>query len=166
MPTRSKTYPRLILQRERLVKMRPTKGSFFVLEGGRVVPLRIDCLELPWRDNGTGISCIPEGVYPMRWTRSPRFGRHTWELIDVPDRTAIRIHAGNYAGVEVSDSNGCLLPCMEWGDLNADGVVDGLSSTVALRQLEAVLEPYQDKGMDIDVRGAVDIMSGAKKGKG
>jgi len=156
----------LILQRERLVRMQPTKGSFFLRDGGRVVPLRIDCLELPWRDALADISCIPEGVYPMRWTHSPRFGIKTWELMDVPGRTAIRIHTGNYAGVQVSDSNGCLLPCMRWGDINKDGVIDGLSSAVALRQLEAVLEPHKHDGIDIDVRWAVDLMDGTKKGTG
>lgn len=147
----------LILQRERQLRLRPTKGAFFLRDDGRVMPLRINCLELPWRENKTGISCIPEGLYPMRWTHSPRFGRKTWELVDVPERTAIRIHAGNYAGVVLSDSNGCLLPCMGWGDINKDGVVDGLSSTVATRQLEAVLDPYTTTGIDIEVREAVNI---------
>ena len=145
---------RLILQREPLRKNRPTMGSFFFADNGRTIPLRIDSLELQWRNNERLVSCIPPGTYEMRYSYSPAFERHTWEIIDVPGRDAIRLHAGNYAGGRVSDSKGCILPCMSYGDINADGIADGLSSTLATRQLEAVLAPYDDMGITIEVRNA------------
>ncbi|MEF2145130.1 MAG: DUF5675 family protein [Desulfovibrionaceae bacterium] len=62
-------------------------------------------LELPDNRNAVGASCIPTGSYQLRLSRSQRFGRLLPELLAVPDRTAIRIHAGNGPG----DSSGCIL---------------------------------------------------------
>lgn len=62
-------------------------------------------LELPWRDNKRGISCIPAGEYICRRVDSPRFGE-TFEVCDVPDRSAILFHAGNSAP---RDTRGCIL---------------------------------------------------------
>lgn len=62
-------------------------------------------LELPWRDNKRGISCIPAGEYICRRVDSPRFG-DTFEVCDVPGRSAILFHAGNSA---LKDTRGCIL---------------------------------------------------------
>lgn len=69
-------------------------------------------LELPWRDNSVSKSCIPEGTYRMRKRASTVIRRSTggeysegWEVCDVPDRTFIMIHPGNWT----SDTDGCLL---------------------------------------------------------
>jgi hypothetical protein len=51
------------------------------------------------------MSCIPVGPYQVRLTLSQRFGRLLPELLHVPGRSFIRIHAGN--GHE--DSTGCIL---------------------------------------------------------
>ena len=70
-------------------------------------------LELPWRGNIPMYSCIPPGRYPVRWTKSPRLKRFTYEILGVPKRAGIRIHAGNYAGAVdrgyLSNSLGCPL---------------------------------------------------------
>lgn len=146
------TPAKLILRRKPFRKGQPTQGQLFVSDRGRVVDLRIDTLELEWRNNEARKSCIPAGTYRMEWTFSPKFKRKTWELSGVPGRGDIRIHAGNYAGTVVSDSLGCILPCMDYADLNKDGVIDGVSSGIALKQLEAVLLPWQDRCLDIEVR--------------
>jgi len=52
-------------------------------------------IERPWLDNQPNVSCVPEGSYSLIWRESPRFG-WTWMLEDVPDRTYILIHAGNF----------------------------------------------------------------------
>jgi hypothetical protein len=62
-------------------------------------------LEEPWRNNQRSISCIPAGEYPVRLTLSNRFKMVTPELLNVPDRTAIRIHPGNTE----ADTEGCIL---------------------------------------------------------
>lgn len=42
-------------------------------------------------------SCIPEGSYPLVRTDSARFGANSWEIIQVPYRSGIRIHVANYS---------------------------------------------------------------------
>jgi hypothetical protein len=54
-------------------------------------------LELPWRDNKPNYSCIPEGTYHCTLRRSPKFGV-TYHVTNVPNRSYILIHSGNYAG--------------------------------------------------------------------
>jgi len=65
-------------------------------------------LENPWQDNQRNISCIPEGVYPVR-LRLPRESgtRDYIHLLvkDVKDRDYILIHIGNTA----KDTSGCIL---------------------------------------------------------
>jgi len=53
-------------------------------------------VERPWLDNAPNVSCVPEGVYDLRWRESPRFG-WTWILEDVPNRTHILIHSANWS---------------------------------------------------------------------
>jgi len=69
-------------------------------------------MELPWRDNRKNISCIPAGIYTVQLRVSPRYGRVYW-VIEVPDRSYILIHSGNWGG-DVSKglkthTNGCIL---------------------------------------------------------
>lgn len=70
-------------------------------------------LELPWRNNATGRSCIPCGVYTCTLSYSPRFKRDLYEVTNVPGRSGVRIHAGNYAGDTSigfrSNVEGCIL---------------------------------------------------------
>ena len=72
-------------------------------------------LELPWRDNQFNISCIPAGEYHAEQKKSPRFGKKLYRLRDseTAPRSAILIHAGNFAGDTSkgykSDAQGCIL---------------------------------------------------------
>jgi hypothetical protein len=61
--------------------------------------------ERPWMNNQRSISCIPSGTYQCKRYSSKRFGE-TFEITDVPDRTYILFHAGNYP---IKDSEGCVL---------------------------------------------------------
>lgn len=63
-------------------------------------------LERPWENNRPFYSCIPEGDYEVRFTESKKFKRRTFELQDVPDRSAIRIHPANF----VKELSGCIAP--------------------------------------------------------
>jgi hypothetical protein len=80
-----------------------TIGELF-LNGERIC----DTLENPWQDNQRNISCIPEGVYPVR-LRLPRESatRDYIHLLvkDVPNRDWILFHRGNTA----KDTSGCIL---------------------------------------------------------
>ena len=48
---------------------------------------------------------IPEGTYKVERTWSPKFKKFLPELIDVPDRSGIRIHRGSLP----EHSRGCIL---------------------------------------------------------
>jgi hypothetical protein len=54
-------------------------------------------LERPWKNNAHNISCIPPGTYSVAFTPSPKFNRDMLEVLNVPGRNGIRIHAANYA---------------------------------------------------------------------
>lgn len=76
-----------------------TFGSIW-LEDGR----EIQTLELPWRENRQGISCIPSGIYPCR----ANVARQLIHIDNVPGREGIQLHVGNY----LKDTHGCILPGM------------------------------------------------------
>lgn len=75
-------------------------------------------LEEEWHDNARTISCIPAGRYraffrtPSNTPASVRF-MSVYELLDVPNRTAILIHAGNTE----EDTKGCILVGRRTGTL-------------------------------------------------
>lgn len=87
-------------------------------------------IELPWKDNRKGVSCIPEGRYELRKRFSPRF---RWHLLvkGVPGRSMILIHPANDAAREL---RGCIAPV---STLTARG--KGLLSKNALTRLLAVV---------------------------
>lgn len=49
---------------------------------------------------------IPPGEYHLGWTYSPKFKAFRYEVLDVPGRSRILIHEGNYP---LKDSKGCIL---------------------------------------------------------
>ena len=70
-------------------------------------------MENPWKGNKVGESCIPEGVYRMALRESPIVERTSggeykegWEILDVPGRSLIMVHPGNWE----DDTQGCILP--------------------------------------------------------
>ena len=63
-------------------------------------------IELPWKDNHTGVSCIPEGKYRVIIRYNAHFRQH-FELLDVPGRKDILIHPANDALLEL---RGCIAP--------------------------------------------------------
>ena len=77
-------------------------GTFGVLmEEGMPFALT---LEPEWKDNQKNISCIPAGEYYCHDINSTRFG-YTFEIQQVPDRTHILFHVGNFT----KDTKGCIL---------------------------------------------------------
>ena len=61
-------------------------------------------LEPNWNYNRKNDSCVYAGRYVCKLRESPRFGLR-YHLEDVPDRSHILIHAGNYG----KDTKGCIL---------------------------------------------------------
>ncbi|UDF33530.1 UNVERIFIED_ORG: DUF5675 family protein [Shinella sp. XGS7] len=104
---------------------------------------QVHSVELPWRNNLTGKSCIPPAVYRCEQVKSPRFGR-VYEVRDVPGRSNILIHAANFGGnVDKgydTDLLGCIAPAMAVGVLRNRRDSDqkaGLKSGDALQLLHA-----------------------------
>lgn len=97
---------------------------------GPNIPL-IYTLEDPWHDNQPMISRIPAGDYvckPHGWEdNSPFKFKQTWQLINVPKRNAILIHAGNTA----VDTHGCILVGLH---ANGTRLEDARPAMMALRQ--------------------------------
>lgn len=61
-------------------------------------------LENPWLGNEREISCIPEGEYQCNPFDGKRY-RKVWEVTNVPNRSYILFHQGNY---EIN-TRGCIL---------------------------------------------------------
>lgn len=99
-------------------------------------------LELPWLDNQTSISCIPEGHYDVIPRTSQKYKNHL-HVTDVPDRSYILIHWGNYAGSKnprtgSPDIRGCILVGKSLTDINGDGIRDITSSKNTFKELMKV----------------------------
>lgn len=91
-------------------------------------------LELPWLDNATGKSCIPEGIYPVRSRETPKFRQH-YHVQEVPGREWILFHPGNYT----YQLQGCILPGERFAMLDADAVPDILGTKATLNKMLSLL---------------------------
>jgi hypothetical protein len=92
----------------------------------------VKTLELPYEDNQKEISCIPEGTYKITEHLSPKFG-NCLKINDVPDRTDILIHCGNW----IHDTKGCILvgTSYQFDDYDIENGITLLSSKDALKIL-------------------------------
>ena len=88
-----------------------------------------------------GHPCIPCGVFQVKLTMSPHFDYVTPELLDVPGRSAIRMHKGN----KPEDSEGCTLVGESHGPA-ADWISD---SHEAFDRLMALCEAAEGRGEEI-----------------
>ena len=87
---------RLILLRTSKDKNR-TIGKYIVVDKYGVVKYTAVCLELPDLFNQKNISCIPEGKYPLvKVEKSQSFNYPHFKIDNVPNRTFIKIHRGNF----------------------------------------------------------------------
>ena len=112
-------------------------------------------LELPWRENAKGISCIPAGHYTAKRRFSPEHHRDVFEIEQVPNRENIEIHHGN----TVKDTKGCILVGMRFGKLG--GMPAVLDSDVAFEKLMAALQGIDSFPIQIiDVAGQHELLRG------
>lgn len=109
--------------------------------------------ELPWEGNQTRKSCIPpgHGRGPITYHvdhRSEAWSAYQYPHLivrDVPNRTAILVHRGNF----VSDTAGCILVGRKIVDIDGDGVSDITHSTETLEEL---LTYVPEEGADLHIR--------------
>ncbi len=87
-------------------------------------------IERPWLNNLESVSCIPVGVYPMKLGRYHRGnqgrGYPAYELLDVPDRTLIKIHSANRA----AQVRGCIAPGESVAPIDGDVAVTNSRNTL------------------------------------
>lgn len=92
-------------------------------------------IELPWRNNERGISCIPPGIYDgiatTRWSNK----KYALLINDVPDRSEIMVHTANY----VHQLLGCLAPGKTFADIDRDGVIDVTSSQNTMDEIQKII---------------------------
>lgn len=90
------------------------------------------------------VHAIPAGYYPVEFTYSPEFNQ-TMPLLDVPNRTAIRIHPANYPKQ--------LLGCIALGDKEEPDAVD--NSRVTFNLFYKIIDGQTDLHIQI-----TDIVNG------
>lgn len=118
---------------------------------GDGIVFKCETLELPYRDNQKRISCIPCGTYPLvdrnhggyatRYNK--KFGhKYIVQIGDVPNRTAILIHRGNYP----RNTLGCVLLGKRVGPkqktiLNSTGAyIDWFEAYTAYNPVEIIVK--------------------------
>lgn len=115
----------------KLVRTTSTEAGLF----GNLSVLGLHSIELNWRDNKRKVSCIPAGSYNCAFKASPKYGM-CYHVLDVPNRSAILIHAANFAGLvsngQRADLEGCIALGKATGELYGQPAL--LQSKVAVRE--------------------------------
>lgn len=115
-------------------------------------------LELPWRGNAKGVSCVKAGAYIGRRYFSPHLGRDVILFEDKNGRGDVECHNGNFAGDAAqghfTQVHGCMLPGSsygevllpdksgnsQWGIKNSKVTLDGLLEALGEEVLELEIE--------------------------
>ena len=92
-------------------------------------------MERPWLNNQSGVSCIPEGVYRVRYLPRSASGKYkrVYHVLATEPRLGILIHCGNLP----EHSRGCLLIGSKHGVLGSQRAV--LASSSALVRFRRVM---------------------------
>lgn len=112
--------------------------------------ISLKTLEKPWRDNEQRESCIPESRYDVRIRKPHESGKFNYEhflIQDVPDRSYILFHSGNFH-YQIA---GCVLVGKDFKDINEDGTKDVISSRDALRELLDTVKSYGEEGFMLKI---------------
>ena len=126
----------------RIPQDKQTLGKWISYENGKVI-FACDTIELPYINNQKQISCVPKGVYLVKYRESAKYPRH-YHLQDVPNRDLIFVHQANFVGsknpkTHKADLLGCIGVGNGYGDIDGDGTVELLKSTPTLKKLLEVM---------------------------
>ena len=103
-------------------------------------------LERPWMDNKQNVSCIPAGVYACNRFSSETHPS-TFQVMNVPERTAILFHTGNL----MKHSAGCILIGETFEPYKGQPAV--MSSSKGFKEFMERLTDQQDFQLLIQDRG-------------
>lgn len=92
-------------------------------------------LERSYKNNQPNISAIPSGTYLCQWKFKFNSLAYHYQVMNVPNRSGIFIHAGNY----FFDSAGCILLGTGYANLNSDKEVDIINSKITIKQFETLM---------------------------
>lgn len=117
-------------------------AGVLVTVGGEI----LHTLERPWKDNQPDISCIPPGEYRCLYLPKSSSGkyRRVWWLQNVPGRSGVLIHNGNF----VNHTRGCILIGLTAGV--SAGQPSVLSSRVGMAKL---LDIIGEQGFTLHIHG-------------
>ncbi len=99
-------------------------------------------IELPWKNNETRVSCIPEGKYFIKKRYSQKFQWHL-EIENVQNRSLILFHPANNA---LQELNGCIAPVTK---LSGPGL--GLMSRKAFITLKRLVYIVLDTNESVEL---------------
>jgi hypothetical protein len=91
-------------------------------------------LELEEDINAKRDDCIPRNTYNVEKRYSTKYKNH-FHVLDVPNRSYILIHSGNYH----RHTLGCILVGKTLTDINGDGYRDTTSSKPTMKKLNDIL---------------------------
>jgi len=94
-------------------------------------------------DNKPRESCIPEGSYKLKLGEYHRGGYPAYEVMDVPNRSLIKIHIGN----TIDDVVGCIAPGKALGYIERKWAVTG--SKKAFGEFMDAMGGIQESTIDI-----------------
>ena len=97
-------------------------------------------IELPWKNNETKVSCIPEGKYFIKKRYSKKFQWHL-EVLDIKNRSLILFHPANNSLLELK---GCIAPVTKFS-----GPGLGLMSRKGFSKLKKLVYPILDKNESV-----------------
>lgn len=123
-----------------LIRNKPNRSNCKAVTGLMTFPIferdgELGQRTVPTLENADYI--IPAGSYPVKRTFSPKFRKTLPEILDVPDRSGIRIHRGTLP----EHSLGCVL-------LDMRGMAE---LTVMFNQIENF---YEDEKVQIEITDA------------
>ena len=118
---------------------------------GKLICLTI---ELPWKNNETKVSCIPEGKYFIKKRYSKKFQWHL-EVLDVKNRSFILFHPANNA---LQELNGCIAPVTKFS-----GPGLGLQSRNAFAKLKNLVFKVLDQDEEVSIIIKSDSQLGTLK---
>ena len=118
---------------------------------GKLICLTI---ELPWKNNETKVSCIPEGKYFIKKRYSKKFQWHL-EVLDEKNRSLILFHSANNA---LQELNGCIAPVTKFS-----GPGLGLMSRKAFSKLKNLVFKVLDQDKEVSIIIKSDSQNGMTK---
>ncbi len=86
-------------------------------------------LELPWKNNQSKISSIPDGKYD--WVKVGATKAIPYphiSILNVPGRLGVCIHYGNFATGKKIDIEGCVIVGTSFSDIDGNGIDDIVNS--------------------------------------